>query len=80
MNKLKAVKETIVLVQPKKYFGKNYYYPFCEISEMLSMVIGTSTLVDRHLLWLSGLNYKFYEFDTGKRIVPVPSTGKTKND
>jgi len=69
--KLKNLEARIVLVQRKKYFGKNYYYPWCDLSEILALTIGRPTLIDRELFWLCGLNYKFYEFDTGKQIKPT---------
>ena len=69
--KLKKLETRIVLVQRKKYFGKNYYYPWCNLSAILALTIGRPTLIDRELLWLRGLNYKFYEFDTGKQITPT---------
>ena len=69
--KLKKLETRIVLVQRKKYFGKNYYYPWCNLSEILAITIGRPTLIDRELFWLRGLNYEFYEFDTGKQITPT---------
>jgi len=69
--KLKSLDKRIVLVQRKKYFGKNFYYPWCELSEILAILIGRPTLLDRELIWLRGLNYEFYEFDTGKQITPL---------
>ena len=69
--KSKKLDKRIVLVQRKKYFGKNYYYPWCNLSELLAITIGRPTLIDRELFWLRGLDYEFYEFDPGRQITPV---------
>jgi len=58
----------IMLVQKTKYFGKNYYYPFCQSSEILLLVIGNKTYTDRDLFWLTGLGYEFRQYNTGESL------------
>ena len=57
-----------MLVQKTKYFGKNYYYPFCRDSEILLLVIGNRTYSDKDLFWLKGLGYDFRQYNTGEEL------------